>query len=89
MLEILIHQPLGGFQGKASDIDIQAREILKMKDILNRILVEHTGQTLEKISNDTDRDYYMSAEEAKKYGIIDEIVVRDSSRKIKNISEIK
>jgi ATP-dependent Clp protease protease subunit len=73
---ILIHQPMGGFQGQASDIDIQAREILKMKDILNRILVNHTGQKPDKIAADTDRDYYMSAEEAKKYGIIDEVVIR-------------
>ena len=73
---ILIHQPMGGFQGQASDIDIQAREILKMKDLLNHILVDHTGQTLDKIANDTDRDYYMSAEEAKNYGLIDEVVAR-------------
>ena len=73
---ILIHQPIGGFQGQASDIDIQAREILRMKDILNNILVSHTNQSPEKIAADTDRDYYMSAEEAKKYGIIDQVVSR-------------
>lgn len=78
---ILIHQPMGGFQGQASDIDIQAREILKMKDLLNHILVKHTGQSLEKIANDTDRDYYMSAEEAKKYGLIDEVVARKEKGK--------
>ena len=77
---ILIHQPMGGFQGQASDIDIQAREILKMKDILNTILVNHTGQSLEKIAADTDRDYHMSAEEAKDYGIIDEVVARKEKK---------
>jgi ATP-dependent Clp protease protease subunit len=80
---ILIHQPMGGFQGQASDIDIQAREILKMKDILNSILVNHTDQSLEKIAADTDRDYYMSAEEAKEYGIIDEVVIRKDKKNSK------
>jgi ATP-dependent Clp protease protease subunit len=83
---ILIHQPMGGFQGQASDIDIQAREILKMKDVLNHILVNHTGQSLEKIAADTDRDYYMSAKEAKKYGIIDEVVTRKEKSKKNNSS---
>jgi ATP-dependent Clp protease protease subunit len=73
---ILIHQPLGGFHGQASDIDIQAREILKMREKLNEILVHHTGQALPKIQNDTDRDYYMGAGEAKEYGIIDEVITR-------------
>jgi ATP-dependent Clp protease, protease subunit len=73
---ILIHQPLGGFQGQATDIDIQAREILRLKDDLNRILAELTGQQLEKVKNDTERDYFMTSRQAKEYGLIDEIVVR-------------
>jgi ATP-dependent Clp protease protease subunit len=71
---ILIHQPMGGFQGQASDIEIQAKEILRMKDTLNQILVRHTGKTLESIQRDTDRDYFMSAEEARSYGIIDHVI---------------
>ena len=73
---ILIHQPLGGFQGQATDIDIQAREILRLKDELNQILSDLTGQKLEKIMNDTERDYFMTSKQAKEYGLIDEIVVR-------------
>ena len=73
---ILIHQPLGGFQGQATDIDIQAREILRLKDELNRILADLTGQSLEKITSDTERDYFMTGEQAKQYGIIDEIIVK-------------
>jgi ATP-dependent Clp protease protease subunit len=73
---IMIHQPMGGFQGQATDIHIQAREILRMKSDLNEILAFHTGQPVEKVENDTDRDYFMSGEDAKTYGIIDEIVVR-------------
>ncbi len=73
---ILIHQPLGGFQGQATDIDIQAREILRLKEDLNRILAELTGQPIKKITNDTERDYYMTGEQAKHYGIIDEIIVK-------------
>lgn len=73
---ILIHQPLGGFQGQATDIDIQAREILRLKDELNKILAELTGQQLAKIINDTERDYFMTSQQAKEYGLIDEIVVR-------------
>ena len=72
---VMIHQPWGGFQGQASDIDIQAREILKMRERLNEILADHTGQALEKIEKDTDRDRFMSAEEAKAYGLVDEILV--------------
>ncbi len=75
---ILIHQPLGGFQGQATDIDIQAREILRLKDELNGILSELTGQKLEKIMDDTERDYFMTSHQAKEYGLIDEIVVRKS-----------
>ncbi len=70
---ILIHQVMGGAQGQASDIDIQAKEILRIKDILNDILSEHTGQSVDKIEKDADRDYYMSADEAKKYGLIDKV----------------
>ena len=73
---ILIHQPLGGFQGQATDIDIQAREILRLKDELNDILAELTGQALAKVQADTERDYYMSAQQAKDYGIIDEIIMK-------------
>ena len=73
---ILIHQPLGGFQGQAADIDIQAREILRLKDELNHILADLTNQPLEKIQSDTERDYYMGGEQAKAYGLIDEIIVR-------------
>jgi ATP-dependent Clp protease protease subunit len=71
---ILIHQPLGGVQGQATDIDIQAREILRMREELNRILVHHTGQSMEKIQRDTDRDFFMTAEQAKEYRIVDEVI---------------
>jgi ATP-dependent Clp protease protease subunit len=71
---ILIHQPMGGFQGQASDIEIQAKEILRMKDSLNQILQHHTGKTLDQIQRDTDRDYFMSALEARDYGIIDHVI---------------
>lgn len=73
---ILIHQPLGGFHGQATDIDIQAREILRLKEELNDILAGLTGQTLAKIQADTERDYYMSAQQARDYGIIDEIITK-------------
>jgi len=73
---ILIHQPLGGFYGQATDIDIQAREILRMKEELNVILADLTGQPLSKIQMDTERDYYMTCDQAKGYGIIDEIIVK-------------
>ncbi len=73
---ILIHQPLGGFQGQATDIDIQAREILRLKEELNGILAELTGQSLTKIQTDTERDYYMTSKQAKEYGIIDEIIMK-------------
>jgi ATP-dependent Clp protease protease subunit len=71
---VLIHQPLGGFQGQATDIDIHAREILKMRDTLNDILSNHTGQTIDAVSADTERDRFMSAEEARDYGIIDSVL---------------
>jgi ATP-dependent Clp protease protease subunit len=71
---IMLHQPMGGFQGQATDIEIHAREILRMKDTLNKILAAHTGQSIEKIQADTDRDFFMSGEEAKEYGIVDEVI---------------
>jgi len=84
---ILIHQPMGGFQGQATDIDIQAREILRLREILNGILSKHTKQTLKKLQQDTERDYFMSGEEAKEYGIIDHVVVyRDKGDKTKKVS---
>ncbi len=72
--EIMIHQPLGGFKGQATDIDIHARRILKTKETLNEILSERTGQPLDKIKVDVERDYFMSAEEAKEYGLVDEVI---------------
>ncbi|MEO6279197.1 ATP-dependent Clp endopeptidase proteolytic subunit ClpP [Roseateles sp.] len=72
--KVMIHQPLGGAQGQATDIEIHAREILKTRDTLNRLLAERTGQTLEKIQADTERDYFMSAAEAKDYGLIDQVL---------------
>jgi len=77
---ILIHQPMGGARGQASDVGIQARQILRIKDRLNEIFVKHTGQSKEKIERDTDRDFYMTAEEAKKYGLIDKVI---ESKKIR------
>ncbi len=71
---IMLHQPMGGFHGQATDIEIHAREILRMKDTLNKILSDHTGQPYEKIQADTDRDFFMSGEEAKEYGIVDEVI---------------
>ena len=71
---IMLHQPMGGFHGQATDVEIHAREILKMKDTLNRILTAHTGQPLEKIQTDTDRDFFMSGAEAKEYGLVDEVI---------------
>jgi len=71
---VMIHQPLGGAQGQATDIDIQAKEIMKIKELIHTILVKHTGQTLEKIRHDTERDYFMDAEEAMRYGIVDRII---------------
>lgn len=78
---IMIHQPLGGVQGQATDIDIQAREIIRMREILNKILEFHTNQPLERIQRDTDRDFFMSAEQAKEYGIIDEVLVTRKEKK--------
>ncbi len=71
---IMIHQPLGGFHGQATDVEIHAREILKMKDLLSGILAKHTGQDIEVIKDDTERDYFLSGDEAKEYGLVDEVV---------------
>jgi len=78
---VMIHQPLGGAQGQATDIDIHAREILKIRDSLNDILAKHTGQDIEKIRKDTERDYFMGSEDAKAYGIVDRVI---SKREIKD-----
>ncbi len=82
---ILIHQPMGGFQGQASDIAIQAREILRMKDTLNRLLAFHTGKEIDQISMDTDRDFFMNGLEAKEYGIIDHVI--SSRDDLENVGE--
>jgi ATP-dependent Clp protease protease subunit len=71
---IMLHQPMGGFHGQATDVEIHAKEILKMKDTLNKILTTHTGQPMEKIQADTDRDFFMSGAEAKEYGLVDEVI---------------
>jgi ATP-dependent Clp protease protease subunit len=71
---ILIHQPLGGFQGQATDVDIQAREILRLREELNEIMAHHTGQNIDQINRDTERDFYMSGEQAKEYGLIDAVI---------------
>jgi ATP-dependent Clp protease protease subunit len=73
---ILIHQPMGGFQGQATDVDIQAREILRLREELNRIMVRHTRQPVERIQADTERDFYMTGDQAREYGIIDEVVIK-------------
>jgi ATP-dependent Clp protease protease subunit len=77
---IMIHQPWGGIQGAAEDISIHAKEILKLRDKINEILASHTGQPLDKIQKDTDRDYFMSAQEAKEYGLIDEVIVHSKKK---------
>ena len=74
-VRILLHQPYSGAGGQASDIEIQAKEILRMRELLDRVIAHHTGQSIEKVSKDTDRDFIMSADEAKEYGIIDEVIV--------------
>lgn len=80
-VRIMIHQPMGGFQGQATDIEIHAKEILKMKGALNQILATHTGQPIERIRQDTERDFFMSGEEAKKYGIIDDVIRERAPKK--------
>jgi ATP-dependent Clp protease protease subunit len=76
----MIHQPWGGIQGAAEDISRHAKEILNMRDRINQILAKHTGQSLEKIQKDTDRDYFMSAEESKAYGLIDEVLMPEKKK---------
>lgn len=78
---VMIHQPWGGVQGAAADISIQATEILKLRDRINEILAQHTGQSLEKIKKDTDRDYFMSAQECKDYGLVDEVILPEEKKK--------
>jgi ATP-dependent Clp protease protease subunit len=77
----MLHQPLGGVEGQASDIDIQAREILRLREQLNNILTRHTGQSLKKIERDTDRDLFFTSQQALEYGIIDEVIVSRSTKK--------
>lgn len=84
---IMIHQPMGGVEGQATDIDIHAKEILKIRERLNKILAEKTGQPLEKIAKDTDRNFFMDAKEAQTYGIIDEILTKRGKEKIKKAKE--
>jgi len=79
---ILIHQPLGGFQGQATDVDIQAREILRLREELNEIMAKHTGQPIDQIHRDTERDFYMSGEQAKKYGLIDDVIIKREEGKL-------
>ena len=81
---IMIHQPLGGAQGQATDIDIQAREILRMREMLNEILAKHTGQKMKRIQDDTDRDFFMSGEQAKEYGLVDSVIEKNE-----HIGEVK
>ena len=71
---IMVHQPLGGVQGQVTDIEIQARELKRIKDTINKILTHHTGQKFEKVEKDTDRDFYMTAQESKEYGLVDEVI---------------
>lgn len=78
---IMIHQPLGGAQGQATDIDIQAREILRVREQLNNIIAKHTGQSIKKIEKDTDRDFFMTSKQAVEYGIVDEVIVARTGRK--------
>ncbi len=77
---VMIHQPAGGFQGQATDIEIHAKEILKLKDTLNQIMANHTGQPVEKIAADTERDFFMSGTDAKEYGIVDEVITKKAPR---------
>jgi ATP-dependent Clp protease protease subunit len=79
---VLIHQPMGGFQGQATDIDIHAKEILRMRNELDRILTKHTAQPLEKIRQDTERDYFMTGEEAREYGLVDEVIEKNPHREV-------
>jgi len=83
---IMIHQPLGGFQGQAADIDIQAREILRMREELNNILMKHTGQSLKKIEKDTDRDMFLNGKQAQEYGLVDEVIATRPEGSVKKSS---
>ena len=85
---IMIHQPLGGFQGPAADIDIQAREILRMREELNNILMRHTGQTLKKIEKDTDRDMFLTGKQAQEYGLVDEVIATRPDSSVKKASSV-
>jgi len=83
---IMLHQPMGGFQGQATDVEIQAREILRLREDLNQILVTHTGRDLDQINRDTDRDFYMSGAQAKEYGLVDEVILeRGTDRPLKPV----
>ena len=84
---ILIHQPLGGFQGQATDVEIQAREILRLREDLNEIMARHTGQSIERIHHDTERDFYMSGQEAKEYGLIDAVISQREAGKLTPVRE--
>ena len=84
---ILIHQPLGGFQGQATDVDIQAREILRLREELNEIMAHHTGQNIDRINRDTERDFYMSGEQAKEYGLIHEVISHREAGKLSPVRE--
>lgn len=79
---IMLHQPMGGFQGQATDVDIQAREILRLREELNRILTEHTGKSMDQIGHDTERDFYMSGWQAKEYGLVDEVITSRGGKKL-------
>lgn len=79
---IMLHQPMGGFQGQATDVDIQAREILRLREELNRILTEHTGKSMDQIGQDTERDFYMSGWQAKDYGLVDEVITSRGGKKL-------
>ena len=84
---ILIHQPLGGFQGQATDVEIQAREILRLREDLNEIMARHTGQSIERIHHDTERDFYMSGQQAKEYGLIDAVISHREAGKLSPVPE--
>jgi ATP-dependent Clp protease protease subunit len=87
-VRILLHQPYSGAGGQASDIEIQAKEILRMRELLDRVIAHHTGQSIEKVSKDTDRDFIMSADEAKDYGIIDEVIVTRELARVPQVAGV-
>jgi ATP-dependent Clp protease protease subunit len=84
---ILIHQPMGGFSGQATDVDIQAREILRLREDLNEIMAKHTGQPIDRINRDTERDFYMSGEQAKKYGLVDAVITHREAPRLFPVKE--